>query len=123
MPAEPYGLQINLNVPLSSGDPSSHRQNNGTEDEPAAVQQAQHAEGGATHEQAQPPQHPKVHGSVRPRGSAACPHRVHKRWLTGAAHPEQVDRAAANLKDIAGERHRQWNGVPALEGRVPQGLD
>ena len=42
------------------GDPQVDGQDHGAEDEQAPIQPEQHAQGGPTHEQAQPPKHTQV---------------------------------------------------------------
>ena len=45
---------------LISGDTQDDRSGDGAEDEPAVVQQVEHAEGSPADEQTQPPKHPQV---------------------------------------------------------------
>ncbi|GLH06513.1 Protein of unknown function [Gryllus bimaculatus] len=55
----PFGV-IKQRSLVVTGDSSQHGAGDGAQDESAAFQQAQHAQGGAAHEQALASQHPAV---------------------------------------------------------------
>lgn len=61
------------------GDKSDDRTSHGVEDELASVQPTEHAEGGATDEQAEPSEHTQVHGCLCTRRAVTRPHGVNKR--------------------------------------------
>lgn len=60
---------------------------------------------------------------MRPRGAAACPHRVHQRRLAGPTHTGQERRPTPGHEGRHRQGHRHRHGVSALEGRFPQGFD
>lgn len=63
----------------------------------------------------------QVHGCMCARRSVTRADWVHQWWLPRAADPERGGGAASSYASGAGTRHRTWDAVPALDGRLPQG--
>lgn len=56
-----YASDVCINAMcVCTGDPQNHRPGYGAQNEPAEVKSTQHAEGGATHEQALTSKHTRV---------------------------------------------------------------